>query len=173
MAATSILCGEGRRQEGQLSSFLQILQKILYYIKLLEALNPRGLRESELAENITLFRHIYEREQHAVLESAAGRANLGAHLFGWQILKSLHIFQLELTTPWLCIKLLNCDEQNTTKTELSSCAGFTSKSTHKELQKETVQDAELDLFNEAKTRMLKAEKEVSVYCGKNIYNNIL
>uniref|UniRef100_A0A183CFR9 WAC domain-containing protein n=1 Tax=Globodera pallida TaxID=36090 RepID=A0A183CFR9_GLOPA len=55
-------------------------------LKLLEALNPRGFREMELADNISLFRDIYKQEMLSLLDSTAlaNRApNLGAHLFGF------------------------------------------------------------------------------------------
>uniref|UniRef100_A0A914HKS5 WAC domain-containing protein n=1 Tax=Globodera rostochiensis TaxID=31243 RepID=A0A914HKS5_GLORO len=54
--------------------------------KLLEALNPRGFREMELADNISLFRDIYNQEMLSLLDSSAvasRAANLGAHLFGF------------------------------------------------------------------------------------------
>ncbi|KAL3116768.1 hypothetical protein niasHT_004269 [Heterodera trifolii] len=52
--------------------------------KLLDALNPRGFRESELAESISLYRDFYRQEMTSLFDSTdTVKTNWGAHLFGF------------------------------------------------------------------------------------------
>lgn len=89
--------------------------RLLFYIeqdavkKLLDSLNPRGFRESELAENIVLFKEIYAKEMAERLDNFTGNRSqlpLSAQLFGFSATLPKELINSETTEDPAIAKFL-------------------------------------------------------------------